>query len=370
MFKQAGLKLPETPIRAELFGVERLEQHAQTLAAAQLISPVTARGRPLAKRLYDNTKVLTETYLAVVRAHSAQQPIKPAAEWLLDNFHIVDEQIREIKSDLPPGFYRKLPKLAAGPLQGYPRVFGIAWAVVAHTDSAFDAERLKRFVDAYQRVNPLTIGELWALSITLRITLVENLRRLAEAITAQQSAIHLADRLADQFSKNADGSAEVASKALRELDQAPWSAAFAVELAQRLRDHDPHTTPELHWLNKRLAAEGTSIEDIVRQEFQTQSAIDVTVRNVIMSMRLVSMINWAEFFESVSPVDAVLRSASDFAAMDFPSRDLYRHAIEEIARESRVTEVDVAQRAVASSARAKVQNADHPTPELCQNDPG
>ena len=157
-------------------------------AAAQHIAPDPKRGRLLAKRLYDNARVLTETYRAVVRANSARQPITPAAEWLLDNFHIVDEQIREIKNDLPPGFYRRLPKLADGPLQGYPRVFGVAWALVAHTDSAFDTQKLTRFVEAYQRVQPLTIGELWALAITLRITLVENLRRLAEAIMAQQSA--------------------------------------------------------------------------------------------------------------------------------------------------------------------------------------
>ena len=170
-----------------------LSSTPRVLAAAQLISPRAKQGRLLAKRLYDNTRVLTETYRAVVRANLARQPITPAAEWLLDNFHIVDEQTREIKNDLPPGYYRRLPKLAEGPLQGYPRVFGVAWAVIAHTDSAFDIQKLTRFVEAYQRVQPLTIGELWALAITLRITLVENLRRLAEEIMAQQSAVQLAD---------------------------------------------------------------------------------------------------------------------------------------------------------------------------------
>ena len=101
---------------------------------------------------------------------------------LLDNYHIVDEQIREIKDDLPPRFYRRLPKLADGPLRGYPRVFGISWAMVAHTDSAIDVQKLAAFVDAYQRVQPLTIGELWAIAITLRITLVENLRRVTESL--------------------------------------------------------------------------------------------------------------------------------------------------------------------------------------------
>jgi cyclic beta-1,2-glucan synthetase len=249
---------PEPPIRAELFSIERLEQHAESLATAQRIAPKVKAGRLLAPRLYDNTKVLTETYRAIVRATNAHQPITPAAEWLLDNFHVVDEQIREIKDDLPPGFYRLLPKLADGPLQGYPRVFGVAWALVAHTDSAFDIQKLTRFVEAYQRVQPLTIGELWAIAITLRITLVENLRRLAEAIAGRLSARQLADELADRSLGTDKLEPEPAATILPSLEQVPWSAAFAVQLAQRLRNRDPNATPALRWLNERLGAEGTT----------------------------------------------------------------------------------------------------------------
>ncbi|MGD0867796.1 MAG: glycosyl transferase, partial [Rhizomicrobium sp.] len=291
----------EPPIRAELFSVERLEQHAESLATAQRLSPRLRSGRLLTPRLYDNTKVLTETYRAIVKATLEHQQITPAAEWLLDNFHIVDEQIREIKNDLPPGYYRKLPKLVDGPLQGYPRVFGIAWAIVAHTDSAFDVQKLTRFVEAYQSVQPLTIGELWAIAITLRITLVENLRRLAEQIVARLSAGQLADMLADQILGTDTTDPEPSSKVLQNLDQVPWSTAFAVQLAQRLRDRDPNVTPPLRWLNDRLAAQNTTTDEIVRDEVQRQSAMNVTVRNVITSMRLVSMVNWAEFFETVSP---------------------------------------------------------------------
>src|SRR6266481_8249719 len=166
------------PIRAELFGVERLEQHAESLAAAQPVLSGTVRGRPLLPRVQDNGRFLRETYRAVAKAIREERSIVPAAEWLVDNFHIVDEQLREIRDDLPPGFYRELPKLADGPFAGYPRVYGIAWAFVAHTDSRADPETLRRFVHAYQRVQPLTIGELWAVAITLRVVLVENLRRL------------------------------------------------------------------------------------------------------------------------------------------------------------------------------------------------
>src|SRR5690606_332385 len=127
----------------------------------------------------------------------SERTVVPAAEWLLDNYHLVEEQIREIHDDLPPNYYRQLPKLAEGPFAGYPRIFGLAWAFIAHTDSHFDPETLARFIAAYQQVQPLTIGELWAVAITLRIVLVENLRRLADQITAGRRARTEADALAD-----------------------------------------------------------------------------------------------------------------------------------------------------------------------------
>ena len=167
----------EEPIRAELFSAERLEQHAESLAAAQRVTDKAKTGRRLVTRLRDNGRVLVKAYRAIAEAIREERAITPAAEWLVDNFHAVEEQIRTIRNDLPTRYYRQLPKLADGPLEGYPRVFGIAWAFVAHTDSRFDPEMLCRFVRAYQKVQPLTIGELWAVAITLRIILVENLRR-------------------------------------------------------------------------------------------------------------------------------------------------------------------------------------------------
>src|SRR6202142_2805408 len=188
----------EEPIRAELFSAERLEQHAESLAAAQTVTTDSDDGRPLIPRVAENGRVLLEYYRATAKAIQEEHAITPAAEWLVDNFYIVEEQLREIRDDLPVGYYRKLPKLASGHLQGYPRVFGVAWAFVAHTDSRFDPEVLRRFVSAYQRVQPLTIGELWAVAITLPIVLVENLRRVAERIVRSRAARKEADILADR----------------------------------------------------------------------------------------------------------------------------------------------------------------------------
>src|SRR4029077_6092608 len=128
--------------------------------------------------------------------------------------------------------------------------------------------------------------------------------------------------------------AEPAATVLRRFEGAPLATAFAVQLVQRLRDQDPVITPALHCLEEHLTAEGTTADEMVRLEHQQLAAMNVTVRNVITSMRLISAFDWAEFFESVSFVDAILWTDNGFAAPDFATRDRYRRAIEELSRGS------------------------------------
>ena len=337
-------------LREELFSIERLEQHAASLAVAQQIAPKPIRRPPLSVRLSDNESVLLSAYRAIAKAVGEGRAITPAAEWLLDNYHLVEAQIREIREDLPPAFYRQLPKLASGPFMGYPRVFGIAWAFVAHTDSHFDPETLRRFVRAYQSVQPLTIGELWAVAITLRIVLVENLRRAAHRIVSSRAARQEADDIADRLLGVNGQVAEPDALIQRYDDGTTLPRAFVVQLVQRLRDQDPKVTPALMWLEERLATQGTSAEAVVRDEHHRQGGSNVTVRNIITSMRLISELEWSEFFESVSLVDEVLRADSDFAQMDFATRNLYRSAIEELSRGSKLTELEIARAALAAAS--------------------
>ncbi len=329
--------------------MERLEQHAQTLAAAQAITDTPRRGRPVGPRIAENGHVLLDAYRVLAQEIKAERSITPAAEWLVDNFPIVDEQLREIRDDLPPDYYRELPKLAGGHLEGYPRVLGLAWAYIAHTDSRFDPESLRRMVRAYQTVEPLTIGELWAIAISLRILLVENLRRLAEEIVHSRAARERADELADRL-LGLGPERPALGQASRGLSAAALPVAARVQLFQRLRDQDPAVTPAVHWLEELLASQGTTAEEMVRLEHQRQATMNVTVRNVIMSMRLISWFDWAEFVESVSTVDEVLRAGGPFGEMDFATRDRYRHAIEVLARGAGRTEIEVARRAVAMAA--------------------
>ncbi|HXQ12280.1 MAG TPA: glucoamylase family protein [Caulobacteraceae bacterium] len=365
---QAASPWDDRPIREELFGIERLEQHARSLAAAQ---PVAARrrGRNLLRaRLAENEADLLAAYRDVADAIAAGAAITPAAEWLIDNFHVVEQQVREIRADLPSGYYRQLPELAAGPFQGLPRVFGLAWAFIAHTDSLFDPEALRRYVRAYQEVQPLTIGELWAIAITLRIVLVENLRRIAGRVVASRAGRRDADAIADRLLGSGRRAVEAPAAVLPGLDGPILSEAFFVQLVQRLRDQDPSIAPALAWIDERLAAQGLTADGVVQAEHLRQVAGSVTVRNIITSMRLISDIDWSELVERFSLIDDLLVSGSRFGEMDFPTRNLYRSAIEELARGSGLSELEIARAALlAVSPSGSGQTG---TPDARLSDPG
>jgi cyclic beta-1,2-glucan synthetase len=313
----------------------------------------------LAPRVRDNSRVLLECYRTLAEEILGERTVTPAAEWLVDNFHLVEEQLREIREDLPAGYYRELPKLVDGPLRGYPRVYAIAYQFVAHTDSLFDAEALRRFVRSYQSVQPLTIGELWALVISLRAVLVENLRRLAERMVRAREARAQAGSLADKLVGGEEQPAEP-TEPLRRYEDRKLDVAFAVELLGRLRGQDPEVTPALAWLERRLAEQGTTADDIVAKEYQRQTAMNATVRNVIVSMRLITAFDWTAFVESVSLADEALSAHPGYRAMDFATRDLYRHAVEDLARGSRLSEIEIAQRAVQRASAAEPQREQDP----------
>ncbi len=340
----------EEPIRGELYSIERLEQFAAFLAAEHKVSTQPQRGRQLLPRLEENGRKLVAAYRSLGRAISNERTISPAAEWLVDNFHIVEEQLREIREDLPKSYYYELPKLTKGELAGYPRIYAIALAIVAHTDSRLDGETLRRFVRAYQRESALSIGEVWALAISLRLALVENLRRLTTRVVSSREEREEADALADKLL----GMTRRPKEELIAVINERWKRreqlgrAFIVHLVQRLRDQDPAVAVVLDTLEKQLAKRGSSVEQHVHLEHQRQATAQVTVGNIITSMRLLSTLDWRDFFEDVSLVDPVLGEdpAGAYLRMEFASRDRYRHVVEHISKRTRSDELEVARKAV------------------------
>jgi len=338
----------EAPLRAELFSIEQLVRHARALAIRH---PVVTRKGPngLLAELRQNEGIL-RTFNRETRALGRGRHITPAAEWLLDNFYLIEEQIQMTRRHLPRGYSRELPRLVTTGATGLPRVYDIVLELISHVDAQIDADSLGAFVAAYQTESPLKLGELWAIPIMLRLGLIENLQRITTRLITAREDRDLADQWVDRLRAMAETNPShlvvvVADMATARL---PLRSSFVAEFCQRLSRQSPVLHLARGWLEQRLAEQGLSIDQLVHQESQNQAADQVSVSHSIASLRFLSATDWKAFMESMSLVEAVLRTdpSTVYPTMDFATRDRYRHAVEYLARHSNRPEAEVARAAI------------------------
>ncbi|WP_020475307.1 GH36-type glycosyl hydrolase domain-containing protein [Zavarzinella formosa] len=330
----------DQPMRAELFGGDHLDSHARWLAEASRVAPKSAKEVSLLKRFPVMQRELLRDHAEIVEANRREEVLTPDAEWLLDNFHIIEEGLREVREDLPSGYYSRLPKVGDGPHEGLPRVYALAVALISHTDASLDEGNVTRFVKSYQEISPLTIGELWAVPIMLRVVLLENLNRLAK-----QFIEHRRERIAAKGWFDAQF-AQAEAPPPSPSWKPEWSDPFLVHLLQLFRDHGPAATPHVEWLEQRLSCANDNCSELLRREHRRQAADQVSVGNCVTSLRLLSNLDWAEFFETTSVVESMLRSdpARIYARQDFATKDRYRRRVEQLSRGTKQEEITVTQR--------------------------
>ena len=339
----------EPPLRSELFSADQMKQHGKILAGSHQLSPGGPQGR-LLKRLAENQAVLTGVRNLLIEAVQANRRITPAGEWLLDNFYLIVEQIRTAKRHLPKGYSRELPRLLNGPSAGLPRVYDLALETISHGDGRVDPEGLSSFIAAYQTVTALKLGELWAIPIMLRIALIENLRRVAVRIAADRTDRNLADYWADRMTETAEQDPKSLILVIADMARPdpPMVSSFVAELTRRLQGQGPNLALPLTWIEQRLAECGWTSQQLVQSENQQQAADQVSMSNSIGSLRFLGAMDWRVFVETQSVVEQTLRQdpGGVYSTMDFPTRDRYRHVVEEIAKHSRNSESQVAQDAI------------------------
>ena len=320
---------PDKPFRDELLSIERLEERALALAASLTIDPdPRRRARDIFPRFADNARVLRRAYRTLADDVRTGQFVTAAAEWLLDNFHLIANEIRDVRQHLPGKYYRQLPALASREHAGHTRIYAMAVELVRHSDSRIDRQQLAVFINSYQRIAPLTIGELWAWPSMLKLALIENLRRLAvETLDSRQARMD-ADAYVARVERDGD-----AQRAL----PATLSIAAVAQLLHRAREYGVQVSAIRTAVEDHLVSHDTTAEAAVRDAHQRQAADQVSVANAIGGLRLCSALDWRQYFESVSLVEQVLQRdpAGAYGRMDFLSRDRQRQAVEQLSATSR-----------------------------------
>ena len=338
----------ESPIRSEIFGPQRFAQHGRSLGDTHRAAAANSRSATFFPRLQNNIRTLREAHRYIGMQASTGYDISPAAEWLLDNFHLIEAQLKEIHEGLPRSYFRSLPVLLDEPLAGLPRVYGVAWAFVAHTDGAFDDDLLVQFLSAYQETRELNLSEMWALPTTLRVVLIENLRRLAERVASNKAAREVANRCCDRI--DSFTLAEL-DELLALLNQRGVGRVFLGQMGQRLRyrrttsepldatGESVDTAPYQAWLHTVLP----DVAAVQSQQSIDQAADNLSVSNAVTSLRAIGDADWPEIVGQSSTLMRLMLTSRTFAAEDIGTRDQTLHGIERLARLGRRSELSVAQ---------------------------
>ena len=352
------------PLRAELFSEEQLARHAKRLAESHRVT--VRRGTDLLLSRLDHNESVFRSFNRAALAVGHVRRVTPAAEWLFDNFYLVEEHIHTGRLHLPKGYSQELPRLLDGPSAGLPRVYDIVLEYISHVDAQVDGAPLRAFVAAYQTVTPLMLGELWAIPIMLRLGLIENLRRVTDLLAIARDERELADKWVDRLQAVAEKNPSRLVIVVADMakDELPVSSAFVAEFCQRLAQQSPVMHLARSWLEQRLVEHGLTIEQQVHQEGQHQAADQVSVSHSITSLRGLSAVDWKEFVEGHSVVEATLLTdpGGVYPAMDFATRDRYRHVVEQLARLGPRTEAEVAMDAIGLAVEAgRLNGTDHRT---------
>ena len=335
----------EEPLRSELFNSDQMKRYGKSLAESHklFIGPGSDH---LLERLADNEKILKEANKLLTELIKGNNQIAPAGEWLIDNFYIIEEHIRTAKLHFPKGYSKDLPLLREGNSLGLIRICDIVLQIISHSDGRIDLDSVSRFIKSYQTVTHLQLGELWAIPIMIRLALLENIRRVSARLAIDRVDGNLADYWAGKMIESVEKDPKNLIVIIADMARShpPIVSAFVSEMTRQLRGKGPDLALPLHWMEQQLSESGLTSGEMVDAEIQKQTADQVSISNSIGSLRFLSAMDWRDFIEAHSIVEQTLRedNGAIYGAMDFSTRDRYRHVVEDIAKNSPLSEHEVA----------------------------
>ncbi len=336
-------------MKGTMLSAEELQKHAIEIARNHPVRKSAKSLNWLVRRLNENYTFTINVYKALNIDIKSSFPTAPAAEWLLDNFYIIEEQVKLIRRNLSRGGYSRLPILTEGYLKGYPRVYAIALEMVAHTNGSIDDKTITSFIKAYQSQALLSMGELWAIPLMLRIALIESIRNVCGRIQTSRIDWHKAEEFMLRIVSHNGDEQQIDLMLSRHFDEnKEITPSFAEHLIQGLRKQGKGYSEVAALLDKRLRNNYSSIKKMTEAEHLIQAEMQVAIGDSITGLRLISDLDWSEIFEILSSAEQILRKDPNgiYGLMDFETRDFYRHEVEKLARAYKVSEIHVAHIAV------------------------
>jgi cyclic beta-1,2-glucan synthetase len=352
--KEADVSLLKR-LKYTIFSQNQLDQYAELLGKKYKID-IKQKSSPLRAELFRNKKSLKKAYFYFAESDDKNEPIASGSEWLVDNFPLLEQQIKTSEDFLLEKLDEKLPKLTEGPFKGFPRIYWIAEELIEHTDAVVSEQNLVSFIENFQKNQPLMMRELWGFSKMLTLVIVKKLTQLSAFNVEARKQQLTADKLIHEiFSQSSKNPSDLVMDISLKMQKNPhlWRTGTAVFLLKKLKEQGTKGALCYQWIDQKILEMGCRSSEIIENFLHMHSINQISISNCFACFRNLSIHNWKDFVEGVSFVHHILKKdpADIYKISDFRTRNRCRYQIEKIADKIGKHENEVAQKLVDFSSK-------------------
>ena len=344
-------------IRGSLLDKNQLIKHIEVVASEHIVNNKSSKNTYPIKNLIDDYKFIINTYNLLMKHVKLGIKIHSAGEWILDNFYIIEENVKIIEKELSLKKYLKLPGLANEEFLGFARIYVLAEEIVAYSNCMIDLETIDISLRGYQKKKSLNMEELNVLGIFLKISLIKHIRVLCERIYFSQIQKYKVENIIERIIERKEIKNQLfyLKKPIKIRDEA-LRYPFIEYMSYRLKRYGKAAVKYKEILEKEVQKTGFSVDEIIQKEHFDIANIKVTIGNSIMSIKEISRIDFIENYSYMNVFEELLRKdpANVYSKMDEESKSLYRREIEKIVKKYKLSEIYIAEKILELASRYNI----------------
>ncbi len=346
-------------VKGAILSQSQLERYLEIIASDHNLKPNSNKNTYPIPRLKENFELITQVYGLLNEHIKLKIPIHPAGEWILDNYYIIEETVKNISKTLTLKKYINFLGMANGPYVGFARVFVLAQEIVAYTDGKIDQKNLGALLKAYQKKKTISMEEIWNISLFMQIALIENIRQICEKIYSSQMQKYRVENMIERLVENKQKD-ELQFKQLGEYKAkikgfGEVKYPFIEYLSYRLRTYGKKAYPFLNILEEQVNKMGLDLQDVIKKEHFDIAMKKISMGNSILSIKALNRMNMIEIFEEINGVEDILKQdpAEVYDKMDYQTKIEYRNKIKEISKKTKISEIYIAKKALELAQNTK-----------------
>ena len=345
-------KYQKLDIEGAILDEEQLKKHMEKIAIQHTLKSKSDKNTYPIPQMLTNYGLIKSTYNLLNEHIKLGINIHPAGEWILDNFYIVEESVRQIEKEITLKKYTNFVGIQNGKYTGFARIYVLANEIVAYTDNRITGENLEKYLQAYQTKKTLNMEEIWNIGVFLQIAIIQNIADICEKIYSSQIQKYkvksIIERLVEKKEKSELKYNQFSGMRLKGNEVKNMKYPFIEYMSYSLKKYGKKAYGYLNILEEEVEKLGITVSDAIQKEHFATAIRKITMRNCITSIKTIQRINFLDIFEKINGVEGILSNdpAGVYDKMEYKTKEYYRNTIKEIAQKTKMSEIYIARKTI------------------------